>query len=510
MIISSDTLPDVLAEAIKELQRREVHPFNTYVPTATKTHNQESFHKSKQRYRLLFGGNQSGKSLANAQEIAWWLTGKHPYRPVPKSPIHVWCISAEYSTIKDGVYRHLRRILPDWEIKKEGPNVVGHPLPSYIELKNGSVIDFKSAKGDSREKFQAAGIHLISIDEEITADIFDELEARTLVTGGEFIISATLVDSYDWILNLEQRGESGDPDVFITRLDTSSNPYINQKVLQTLLAKWSSDTQEYRIKGKSRRSHGLVYNTWVDSKHRVPRFAIPSDWPRLRAIDPGIRTCAVLWVAISPDEHAYAYRELYAHNEPIHQIAMAIKSSEGWSLEKTLSERFDHFVWMPTIDRIQEEMAVSLIDPKAKARFESGEVGIMEQLYSRYGLSCIPADNELRSGIEDVRQWLEDKVDGKPGFLCFEHLENFQDERRQYRLSMRRPGKDQGQPLDTPIRKNNHLMDCWRYIARERPSFKRLGVSAEFSQGKEVIPVHERIASKKKREGIHEYLGTCW
>lgn len=510
MIISSDTLPLVLQEAVKELQRRDEHPFNQYVPTDFPEHNQLNFHKSNHRYRLLFGGNQSGKSLANAHEIAWWLTGKHPYRKVPKPPIYIWNISTEYITILDGVYRHLKRIIPDWEIKKQGPNVVGHPLPSYIEFKNGSIITFKSAKGESREKFQAAGVNLISIDEEISADIFDELEARTLATGGEFIISATLVESYDWILDLEQRGLNNDPDVFISRLDTRRNPYINQKVLGILLKKWSSDTQQYRIEGKSRRSHGLVYNTWENEKHRIARFPIPLEWKRLRAIDPGIRTCAVLWIAIAPDDHAYAYRELYAHNEPLHQIAIAIKSCEGYSLNKELSHKFEHFVWEKTEDRESETIDVSLIDPKAKARFESGAVGILEQLHTRYALSSIPADNELRAGLEDVRQWLDPQADGLPGFRCFEHLDNFLSEVRGYRLSMRKPTKYQGEPLDKPIRKDNHLMDCWRYIARERPKFKKYPRTEEYDDYKRPFNPAEALRKIRERGTVHEYLGSCW
>jgi hypothetical protein len=497
MILNSDEYKD----AIIELHRRSKHAINTYAPTNQLNHDQLSFHKSTHRYRLLFGGNQSGKSHAAAYEIACWARGKHPHRKIPKPPIDIWVISAEYVTLRTGIYRHLRNIIPDWEIEKFGPNVIGHLLPAYIIMKNGSMITFQSAKGDARQKFQAAAVHLISIDEEVQGSIWEELQARTLATGGNFIISATLLESYDWILNLERQASQKDSDVFLSRLNTELNPYLDTATVQHLKETWSKDTQEVRLYGKSLRSTGLVYNTWDSTKHKIKKFPIPKEWPRWCAIDPGIRTCAVLWITCDQDNHSYAYRELYAHNEPLHQIALSIKAAEGWKLNKELSFKYNHFVWEETSNA--EHVIIRVIDDKLKSRLITGDPGVLTQLYDKYGISSTPADKALRPGIEDIRLWLEPLEDGEPGFRCFNHLENFLMERRSYRIRTKKSKQEQNEAIDEPIRKQNHLMDCWRDIAREYPRWSD-HIPLELSRE----PLYKQLQSEKVT--THEWLGENW
>ena len=64
---------------LEEFQRRLDHPYFLYVPDNHPDRNQQSFHESEDGIRLLFGGNQSGKSRAGSQEIAWWLMNDHPF-----------------------------------------------------------------------------------------------------------------------------------------------------------------------------------------------------------------------------------------------------------------------------------------------------------------------------------------------------------------------------------------------------------------------------------------------
>src|SRR3989304_8166561 len=201
MIESSEKITSLL----EEFKRRSEHAINKYVPTHEEEHDQLSYHLSKARYRLLFGGNQSGKSHAAAYDCVCMARGSSPFYDLKqiKKNYNIWIISAEYVTIKTGIYRHLKDIIPDWELVEEGPNVPGHRLPTFITLKRKdgycTTITFASAKGESREKFQAAAVDYIYIDEEIQEDIWEELEARTLSTGGRFSLSATLVESYEWI-----------------------------------------------------------------------------------------------------------------------------------------------------------------------------------------------------------------------------------------------------------------------------------------------------------------------
>jgi len=98
---------------LQEFQRRSEHAINTYVPTEQSDHNQLSYHCSNARYRLLFGGNQSGKSHAAAFDLTCKARGYSPFTRLEqkKKNYNIWVISAEYTTIKNGIYYHLKNIL---------------------------------------------------------------------------------------------------------------------------------------------------------------------------------------------------------------------------------------------------------------------------------------------------------------------------------------------------------------------------------------------------------------
>jgi len=482
---------------------------------------QLDYHKSHSIYRLLFGGNQSGKSHAAAADCAWYATGRHPHGDnIEGRDVEIWVISAEYSTIKTGIYRHLIALIPDWDIVEKGPRIPQQPIPSYLKIrrkdKYETTITFLSAKGEAREKFQAAAVDYFYIDEEIQSGIWEELEARTLATGGMFSISATLVESYDWILNLEREAESGNPRVFLTRLNTENNKYLDKERVQYLKNKWSDETKEYRFYGKARRVQGIVYSSFDEERHVIKPFKVPPEWPRWCAIDPGIRTCAVLWITVDNYDRAYVYRELYAKNEPLWQVAIQIKLFEGWQLNQELSLEFKHYVWELKNPEIPaENMILRLIDPKARARSEAGEDSIISQLYERYGLIVTPADNSLRPGLEDCRFWLEDLADGKPALQVFNTCENFLEERRRYKYRPPTSKLNSNEPIEDPIRKHNHLMDCWRYIAREKPSWNKkelytdqIGSTPLYRRktGSELL--QERLA--KENEEPNEWLGIEW
>ena len=504
-------ISDQQKSILQEFSRRKSHAINAYVPTNKKDHDQLSYHKAQNRYRLLFGGNQSGKSHAAAYDCACNARGKNPFgHPnITGRDVVIWVISTEYATIRNGIYNHLRNIIPDWELLTSGAKIPGTNLPSYFEVKRPdgfkTTIWFMSAKGDSREKFQAAAVDYFYIDEEIESYIWEELEARTLATAGTFSISATLVESYEWITKLESMALAGNPKVFMTRLRTDLNDYLDQDTVEYLKSKWSYETKEYRIYGKSRLIQGVVYNTWDDRKHIVDDFKIPEDWPRWNSIDPGIRVCAALWIACDPEGNCFGYREMYAQNEPLWQIAIEIKKAERFKLDKELTLKFNHYVWEETDE--SEHMVIRLIDPKGRARSEAGEESILSQLYSRYGLACTPADSSMRTGLEDCRFWIEGEP---PRFRIFRSLFNFQEERRVYKFRPASSKINQSEPIDDPVRKKNHLMDCWRYIAREHPKWDDRFKYERYEDEKPYVSPHDLISQRVNVESVNEFVGSEW
>lgn len=485
-------------QLLEELRKRQEHDYHKYVPNDK----QKAFHESQNYIRLLFGGNQSGKSKANAHEVAWWLTGEHPYRHIPSHPRVIWVISTEYQTIRAGIYRHLINILPPWEIKAFGPKVQGHDLHSYIKMKNGSTVYFLSSKGgeDARTKFQAEAVDYIAIDEEIEEYIFDECQARLLATGGCFGISATLVESYEWIVTLEQRGLSGDEDVFITRMRTQDNQYLNEEQVRRLESKWDVTTKEYRLEGKSRRKTGLVYPNF---SHWIEPFDIPGDWTKFHVLDPGYRVCAGLWGAVTQYGQLILYRELYQQYSGLDTVVNEINAVET------------------------EEIDFKIIDDKEGSHLITGEVGVLSLMARDYGRFYTPAIKAKLAGIEQVRSWLRThKTDeyydygndirlpkGQRLFV-FNTLEFFRYELLRYRINPDKSKRDKNESVDAPIKAKDHLMDCWRYMCMANPSYQLRdrddAVPVRVQSSRSLIDAFEATIERNSRGRINEFFGTTY
>lgn len=474
-------MTDLLAEKLllqEELLKRRNSPLRRYTPSAQKERDQFSFHQSDATIRLLSGGNQSGKTVANAAEVAFYLDGYHPYMSATSSratmpkAAKVWCISASYRTLYEGVWRHLNPtsrltgagvgFLDEDKIVKIGPRVPLYDIPTYIEYKNRhgfvSRVDFISGEGaeDARKKMQAAAVDLVSIDEEVSGALYDEILMRLLARHGRLIITATLLISEQYIIDLEKRAEDGDPNVCHIKLNTAYNQYLNSEFVSEIFANMSEEEKEIRLYGRSRKSQGLIYNRF-STEHIVSPFPIPPEWPKFRAFDPGWRTFAILWVTINPATYrAYIYRELYEHNATLDEVIEILLQVEKKE-------------WDPVEGRIvfnenSEVIESSVIDPAAFSHAVSGEIGPGTKLVANYGIPVIPAQNNVYAGIETVKQWLDNLPDGKPGIQVFNTCVNFLNERRQYKISPDRNTQNNSRP-DKPLKRNDHLMDCWRYLA---------------------------------------------
>lgn len=467
-----------LITLFEEIQERDNHESVKYSPLPK----QEPFHKSKVWIRLVLGGNRSGKSRSAAQEIYWTWSGTHPYQEVPKKA-RIWCLSAEYRTLYEGIWLHLQKIIPPWDIAKVGSKIPGWDIPSYIESKTGSRIDFISSQGgkDARKKVQAAEIDLLSVDEEISGELWTELRFRLVSKGGRVIISATLVESEDWLIDLEAAAEQGSADVAVFRLDTRENTHNSQEILDKFIGSLSQDDFEVRILGKSRRVKGLVYAAFngdvgrPESNVIKPR-KIPDNYNRIMVYDPGFRTSAALWVAISPTLKAIAYREMYLHSVSLAEVVQFIRRAEGYVYEDG--------IWQPGPKT--EVVSTRIIDPAGFHRMTDGTPSIGDRLATDYELFFIKGFNDKRTNIEDGRKLLEVQTDGTPGFVVFDTLENFLSERRKYRIRGATPGRDRDEGKDLPIKKDDHLMNCFEYFSSSGYAYNPYIKSLEIREAAEM------------------------
>jgi len=554
-----------LITLMKEKIRRDNFSLNTYKPDSTPDRNQLDFHKSQSRYRVAFGGNQSGKSVVSAYEVASWATNKHRWLNI-KGPKEIYVIAPEYRILYIGVYRHLKpdgddksmKFLDRSMIKSFGPRIPGAPvpIPSYMEVycdynskgilyskdnedtpRPFSTIWFISADGgeEARKKIQAAAIDLAVVDEEVDETIWDELQMRFLAKDGKCCISCTLVRSEEWLLKLEDRAERGDTRVFMTRLNTETSQHLSSDAKNEILSDLSEETKDVRVYGRSRRQHGLIYsnfsNEHVYNPNDIFPNGIPNTFRRVSCNDPGFRVHAGLWCAIDDaNKTLYFYREMYSRDRTLYETCCSMADVEGYRLEPSGSiigegntqQYFKRipknaFGDAPPPEQIDER----LIDPAQVRNMEDGRISIAGQMIAYYDTIVMPANNDVQSGIEAVRLLLRvNPLTKLPHIQVSSELEHFFSERRRYRMRTDTSSRNNHTSRAEPLRKHNHLMDTWRYICihvlstygeyykvTDHTFGRALDIPASISMSERLEEQAERIRSSSWK-AVHPYLGS--
>jgi hypothetical protein len=448
----------------------------------------EAFHRSLARERLVRGSNRAGKTLTAAVEVARAVTGQDPFDKWPKTNGRFWLVGRDGRHLGQVMYRKLFRgdqfkIVKDpvtglwrgyrpwtdqgqkprpappliparfiaemaWENKRE-------MTPSLITLVNGWEMLFLSSNSIPGVGSDIDGAWF---DEEIeNSSWYSETAARLLDRKGRFLWSATPQAATQQLYDLSCRAEV-DPNVeeFLALLE--DNPHIASEEKLLLAAKLTDEERRVRIGGEFFLTGFRVYPEFAMGIHGVKPFAIPADWCTYVAIDPGHQICAALFVAVPPpgrgDERVYLYDELYlAHCDAEKFGAAMLEKLQG----KTPPQEF-------------------LIDGHAGRVTEMGSGLTIEEQYARAlkkrGLKSFTTgsgfawgSDDVKAGLAAVRDLLRIRPSGLPTLAVFaERLPKFEWEIGRYRYKSIKT--DSGKlPSDEPDKKNDHLMDCARYLA---------------------------------------------
>ena len=393
------------------------------------------FHKSKAKYRYISGGNRSGKSESNiGYDCCSFAMGIHPVRRTPSNAV-IWAVADTWPLVGKLLWKEkIKTYLPEHQID-------GNPswhnksdeIPREIRLKCGTVIEFKAFE-QGRTAFEGRAIDAIYIDEQCKNDslaIFREMQARLEKPGSFMAWSMTPIRAQPW---LEEKFNTlpKDYDVVYANLNDnriSRGGYIDDNVIDALIDEWPEEVQETRIKGYFASFMGAVYKTFSKRTHVIKPFPIPESWERYRGIDFGFNNpFGCLWAARSPDGIWYMYNEHYRPRATIASHAAAIDNTSG--AEQYISTWADH---------------------DAQDRAELWDLGIF----------TIPARKELRNGVEAVQRMLKVRGNGKPRLYIFENCVNLIREISAYHYA---DGTDLKDPQDEPVKKDDHLLDCLRYI----------------------------------------------
>ena len=222
------------------------------------------------------------------------------------------------------------------------------------------------------------------------------------------------------------------------------NPFLPDGFIENVMNSLTPQQQRLYIDCIIEYAEGAVYPNFLELLE--DDFEIPKEWKRYLAHDPGIHDpAAVLLAAQDPNTGTlHFYREYYKTDQVISQVGRAIKEMIA--------------------DIPQGMLNMPLIDPSANKRNAINARTYKQQMLIEHDLVFKDANNRLEDGISKTRDMM---FNGKVKF--FRSLINTITEGCEYRYPTEQERKSNKNLGDIPIDKNNHLMDCLRYICQEVP-----------------------------------------
>jgi len=404
------------------------------------------------RFRVLGGGNGSGKSFSVSTELTYHMTGEYPegwegYRF--KKAIKVWVICESGSLWRDSMQQALlgsageefgtglirKELLHDTKSMPGVPGAIGQIM---TKNKNGGVSSVTVKTFEmGRNQFQAANLDLLIFDEEPPDDIYSECVMRTRgVKGvrepGRVMMAFTpLKGLSEVVLRYLPNGRfpvngthPEHPDRYAISISWDDAPHLSEEDKATMMAEMPPNERDARTKGIPALGSGRIYPIAEDDI-KVKPFEIPDYFPRAYGLDFGWNNTAALWMAQDPvSQVKYIYAEYKKGQVPDSQHVFAIQSRGSWMS--------------------------GAADPSGGGRRDDGKMRI--DYYRSLGLDLHPGHNGLIAGIAQVYTEFE------AGTLkVFSNLHQFFDEFRVYRYDSKDPNK--------PARnQDDHLLDTLRYL----------------------------------------------
>jgi hypothetical protein len=488
----------LLRRLLAEAAQRQTEALRIYRPLAA----QSPFFESRSRIRLLRGSNRAGKTLTACVEVACQALKRDPFLKyahhenpriivVGRDLDHIGQVqwrklsrAGAFQITRDPETGQWRQFFPRtdpqlglkgrpcpplipprsirsiaWENKKASQ-------PKKVLLVTGTEMSFYSSKGEPPQGLDATGAWF---DEEIVQpDWLPETVARLIDHMGWLLWSATPQAGTQQLFDLHERAEemaaAGDPDPLVAEffLSIHDNVFLTEKAISDFIDSLDEDERRVRVGGEFAITGTKIFEGrfYPNGVHGVPAFEIPRSWTRFAAIDPGAQVGTVLFCAVppslpdgeAPDElygdFMYVYDEIYIRGCDAQKLAERVRDVVG-----------------------DQEIATFLIDHHGGRLTEIGSGKTPEQQYiAALRAAAVPffaagghftyGSDDLDGGILRVKSLLRVREDGTSKIRILQgRAPNLCREMKRYSW------KIQGKIVtDKPVKKDDHTVDCLRYL----------------------------------------------
>jgi hypothetical protein len=243
-----------------------------------------------------------------------------------------------------------------------------------------------------------------------------------------------------------------------------------------------------RVYGEFIETSGLVYPEWDIRFHWIEPFEVPRGATLFRYIDHGrTKPCAALFGFVHPsicekESVLVLYMEYYASGRVISENARGIIEMSGNSVVEhgRYNDKGRSYPAMKELC-LGSSFLRTKMDKRSLNRPLEEQSMTIGQMYRVHGLRVQPATAaRIENTIDAPKQWLS--VDHKrnhpirpmKGFtkvLVFNTLVNFREEIEGY---IERPARGKNASptaFDSPRPKDDHLLDCFRYMIADDPRY---------------------------------------
>jgi len=416
----------------------------TAIPTREKPHGRKlrlNFHEgqlklwnSTARFNAGIAGAQSGKTMLGPPWLYQEIINRGPGDYLVVSPTYKLLARKALPAFR----RYFEAILgvgtyhagaAEFRFSEEGMRRTFGDPPDGLEYEPTVVFFGHAQDPESLESATAKAVWLDEAGQKaFKLESWEAILRRLSIHQGRVLITTTPYN-LGWLKQkVWDKWKAGDPDYMVVNFPSTLNPKFPKEEAER--ARRDLPYWKYAMfyLGLFTRPAGLIYDSFNETQHKIPRFAIPDSWPRHLGLDfGGVNTVGMFYAEEPGTDRLYLYREYKAGGRTAKDHAKKLLEGE------------------PMIPNC---VGGSKSEDQWRNEFRSGGLPVKE-----------PPISDVEVGIDRVYG-----AHARGEILVFDDLEGYLEQKLTYSREL----DEQGEPTEKIEDKETfHYLDAERYIMAE-------------------------------------------